>query len=151
MFDRIKNALEDARRTVAEAEKPTNNNENEVVPAWALIHIGDADDLEENVAAHEAACRVKGFRCVVISNHFPQSVLGKETVIFEFAPIAATSSHDLGPQGANQYLFDRLEHIVSFWAVVKCTWSGSYAIEVADLSEQFAPKHSILVVGERPK
>ncbi len=142
VIKRIRTAVQSAKAAVEPATGPsasTKSRQDKKKVARALIHVGSQRDLETNLTRHLSICRDGGYRCVVVSNHFPTRLLERSDVIFEYAPLGATSVVYPGQVHASAHFFERLTHVVAFWSVVSCAWSGEKASEVMRVAKDYSP------------
>lgn len=147
VLKRIRSAVETANAAVepipAVSSETTSDKDKKKV-ARALIHLGSTEVLGNSLALHLVECREHGYRCVVISNHFPARLLDRSEVIFEYLPVGAISVVHSGPDHMYIHLFERLAHILTFWSVGSCSWSGDKSQEILGFSKKYAPDIALL-------
>lgn len=141
----IQNAIDAGRAAVSE---PNIAEDKVSTPLFsrALIHMDDTLTHVASLDDHRALCKQAGQRCLVIANRFPDALLIQKETVFEYAPLDVQSIHDVGagPNLAQEYLIQRLLHIVEFWQVIACDWHGNRADEVSRLAAKLAPENSVL-------
>ena len=157
MLRRLSNAIAAGKRAAAKAAPPVASGATEdgemagMQVSRALVHFGDAQDLETRLGAHRACCETRGFRCLVISDRIPTGCITARDMIFEFVPWPLQTAYAAPGdfQDALAHSFRRVSLILSSWCVVSCEWANDAALELLEL----APKdvHELVRIARNEK
>lgn len=117
--------------------------------SWAFIHLDDWDVADAGLLEHQTFCQDAGYKCLVVANKFPPVLIERPDVLFEYLPLDVRSSADdgAGPDLAQAYSCKRLQHIVEFWRVVGCNWTGGRSGEMRRLVTKLSPETSVLATS----
>ena len=150
MLTRLRRAVEEGRKAAAGLSEKAAYDRSGM--HWALLHIDDSAPPGDAIDRHHAFCQAAGLGCLVVSNHYDTLLLARPEIRFEFAPLDVRAVHDMDRDArlAGLYLQDRLLHIVTFWKVLGCNWSGSRANEVRRLAAASMPELAAIVAPGEP-
>ncbi len=134
MLNRLEKALGAARSASLDpAPEPRRIEASRAIVAF------DPDALMAALPRHALLSAQSGLRGLVLSDRLPARLMDWPMFVFEFLPLDVAAGSSPDPHAARDYLIRRTGHILQFWNVVTCDWTGPRACQVLSDIAPHAP------------